>query len=168
MRRRRSGFRIPFLRFLPYPIRLFVLAVAVLYTLTGGLGVLGKHVDPNNPLAAFQGVTVTGDPVLTQAALTHILYGDERGGGHLHGMKKPCKSEFPASWNERKISDAVLQIAANDNLPWKKQDNGYSTAEAEVEGIRVRVVLNRGATQVVTAYPVNVPRNPCPVPANDN
>lgn len=166
--RRRTRFPFFFLRFLPYPIRLFVYAVAVMYALTGGLGLMAKNIDPNNPMSAFQGATVTGDPVLTQAALAHILYGDERGGGHMHGMRKPCKSEFPAGWTEKKISDTVAQIAANDNLDWKKQNNGYSTAEADVEGIRVRVVINRDATQVVTAYPVNVPRNPCPVPANDN
>ena len=26
---------------------------------------------------------------------THILYGDASGGGHLYGVGRPCKSEFP-------------------------------------------------------------------------
>lgn len=100
----------------------------------------------------------------------HILYGDDGGGGHLHGVGKPCKSEFPRGWDEDKILSEVQRIAANDNLPWKKQGNGYFTAEDNADGIRVRVVLDRERDGVITAYPVNTRRNPCPdrKPANDN
>ena len=36
---------------------------------------------------------------------THILDGDETGGGggHRHGVGKPGKTEFPASWDDEKI-----------------------------------------------------------------
>ena len=100
----------------------------------------------------------------------HILYGDDRGGGHLAGVGKPCKSEFPDDWSEEKIIDEVSLIAANDNLRWERQDNGYYTVEQMVEDMRVRVVVDRRKREVVTAYPVNVARNRCPArtPANDN
>jgi hypothetical protein len=106
--------------------------------------------------------------VLTDARRVHILYGDQSGGGHLSGVGKPCKSEFPSDWTEEKITRTVEQIAANDNLNWKRQENGYYTVNRMVEDVRVRVVVDRRKNEIVTAYPVNIGRNPCPAPANDN
>ncbi len=110
---------------------------------------------------------------LTQGRMNHILHGDDRGGGHLYGTGKPCKSEFPKDWNEEKIISTVKSIAANDNLDWEKESNGYYTAEEKVNGIKVRVVLSDDKTRIITAYPLNVPKNPCGAkdtgtPANDN
>jgi len=99
------------------------------------------------------------------ARARHILGGDHRGGGHRYGTGKPCKSEFPADWDDSEILEATARIAANDNLNWQRQDNGYFVTEKMVEGVRVRVVLGRDKESVVTAYPTNVARNPCP--AND-
>ncbi|MEM6811842.1 MAG: EndoU domain-containing protein [Pseudomonadota bacterium] len=97
---------------------------------------------------------------------THILFGDATGGGHLHGVGKPCKSEFPKHWSEDTIIKEIELIAANDNLSWRQEDNGYYVTEENVGNVRVRVVKNRDNTGVITAYPVNIERNPCP--ANDN
>jgi Bacterial EndoU nuclease len=108
------------------------------------------------------------DPALSEQRAAHILTGDQTGGGHLFGAAKPCKSEFPSSWDEGKILSAVKEIAANDNLPWEKQSNGYYVAESRKDGVRVRVVLNQNRTQIITGYPTNMPRNPCPRAANDN
>lgn len=105
---------------------------------------------------------------LSTQAQKHILYGDERGGGHKHGIGRPCKSEFPEDWNNAKILNTVKMMAANDNTSWKEQNNGYYTSEQERDDVRVRVVLNRDKDAVITAYPVNVKRNPCPAAANDN
>lgn len=107
-------------------------------------------------------------PVLTAEAEQHILYGDRRGGGHLHGTGVPCKSEFPADWDADEVIDRVQAIAANDNLAWEKQDNGYYVAEQLVDATRVRVVLDRDRMGIVTAYPTGVKRNPCSRAANDN
>ncbi|HEY0901679.1 MAG TPA: EndoU domain-containing protein [Micavibrio sp.] len=119
--------------------------------------------NPQGPLTAYQ-------PALTAQAEQHLLYGDQRGGGHLHGVGKACKSEFPADWQADEVIAHVKRVAANDNLNWEQQNNGYHVAEDDVEGIKVRVVLNHDRTKIVTAYPTNVPRNPCPAkkPANDN
>ncbi len=108
---------------------------------------------------------------ISERARIHILQGDSRGGGHQFAAGKPCKSEFPADWNEDEIIEQIEKIAANDNLAWKRQKNGYHVAEQSAEdGTRVRVVLNARRDDVITAYPVNVRRNPCPArtPANDN
>lgn len=96
----------------------------------------------------------------------HILYGDATGGGHKFGAGKPCKSEFPEHWDEQTIVKEVGLIASNDNLDWEQQRNGYYVAEQKVGTVKVRVVKDRENKQVITAYPTNMPRNPCP--ANDN
>lgn len=96
----------------------------------------------------------------------HILFGDETGGGHFHGVGKPCKSEFPENWNEDKVIGAIELIAVNDNLDWRKEQNGYHVAEHQLEDLKIRVVLDKEKDDIITGYPVNVARNPCP--ANDN
>jgi hypothetical protein len=60
----------------------------------------------------------------------------------------------------------VELIAANDNLNWQQQRNGYYVTEQKVGTVNVRVVKAQNGEDVITAYPTNVPRNPCP--ANDN
>lgn len=96
----------------------------------------------------------------------HILQGDATGGGHMYGIGKPCKSEFPKHWDEDTIIKEVELIAANDNLNWEQQRNGYYVTEQKVGTVKVRVVKGREGKQVITAYPTNLGRNPCP--ANDN
>lgn len=98
---------------------------------------------------------------VSSARRTHILYGDKTGGGHLYGVGKPCKSEFPKDWSAEKIINEVELIAANDNIPWRKERNGYHKTEQFRDGIKVRVIKGRQNAQVITAYPLNVTRNPC-------
>ena len=100
--------------------------------------------------------------IISEDREQHILYGDGRSGGHLHGTGTPCKSEFPESWNADKIIEVTREIAANDNLPWELQDNGYYVSESYEGEVRVRVVKGPQKRRVITAYPVNVKRNPCP------
>jgi hypothetical protein len=100
-------------------------------------------------------------PALSEQRARHILYGDATGGGHLHGVGKPCKSEFPPDWTAEDIVTRVQSLAANDNVRWKRQPNGYHTSEQMVDGIRIRIVTDREGDEIITAYPVNVPRNPC-------
>jgi hypothetical protein len=113
--------------------------------------------------------TLTATPLeISTARQTHILTGDATGGGHRAGTNKPCKSEFPPEWSDDKIIVTIGKIAANDNLFWKEQDNGYYVAEQSVDGVRVRVVMDKQRAHVITGYPTNLPRNPCRTPANDN
>lgn len=106
--------------------------------------------------------------ILSPRQSAHILYGDANGGGHKYGAGKPCKSEFPPQWDDEKIIGTIKRIAANDNLDWEQQQNSYFVAEDDIESLTVRVVLAEDKSTIITGYPVNVPRNPCPAPANDN
>lgn len=103
--------------------------------------------------------------IITPQRRIHILYGDATGGGHLYGTGAPCKSEFPKHWGEDTIIKEVELIASNDNLNWEQQRNGYYVTEHNVGTVKVRVVKGRENKQVITAYPTNTTRNPCP--AND-
>jgi len=102
---------------------------------------------------------------ISDSRRVHILHGDATGGGHLYGTGKPCKSEFPKHWSEDTVIKEVELIAANDNLNWEQQRNGYFVTEQNVGTVRVRVVKARNGEDVITAYPTNVKRNYCP--AND-
>ncbi|MCI5060809.1 MAG: EndoU domain-containing protein [Alphaproteobacteria bacterium] len=111
--------------------------------------------------------------LITPARRAHILYGDATGGGHLYGVGAPCKSEFPKHWDEDTIIKEVSLIAANDNLNWQQERNGYHVTEQNVGTVKVRVVKDEDNAKVITAYPVNLGRNPCPSqklekPSNDN
>lgn len=101
-------------------------------------------------------------PTLPPQRQNHILYGDNTGGGHLYGVGKPCKSEFPKNWSAGDIITTVQTLAANDNAKWSQADNGYYASEQSVDGVAIRLILNRNRDQIITAYPVNTPRNACP------
>jgi hypothetical protein len=48
----------------------------------------------------------------------HILDGDSWGGGHRHGTGRPGKTEFPAGWDDDKITGNVRDVARTpDDLP---------------------------------------------------
>lgn len=106
--------------------------------------------------------------LISEQRRVHILYGDATGGGHKFGLGKPCKSEFPKHWDDKTIIKEVELIAANDNLNWEQQRNGYHVTEQKIGTVNVRVVKDRENESVITAYPLNTGRNPCPAPANDN
>lgn len=100
-------------------------------------------------------------PEISEQAEAHILHGDKTGGGHLYGTGKPCKTEFPKDWDESEIIGNVRKVAANDNLKWKKQKNGYYVATDKIDDVKVKVVLDKEKDGVVTAYPVNGKANAC-------
>ena len=102
-----------------------------------------------------------GGPEISKEAEAHILHGDKNGGGHLYGTGKDCKSEFPKDWDESEILGNIRKVAANDNLKWKKQRNGYYTATDKIDDVKVKVVLDKEKDGVVTAYPVGGKMNAC-------
>ena len=53
-----------------------------------------------------------------------ILDGDStgNGGGHRHGTGRPGKTEFPASWDDQKVLDTVLDVARLPDRPPVNQD----------------------------------------------
>lgn len=150
--------------------RLVFIAVAALLGTQLSLRGLA-HINPFDPLASVrpaQPAPTHSAPMLTDRALRHITTGDSHGGGHMAGQNAPCKSEFPVGWDAEKIGQTVSRLAANDNLDWQTEGNGYQTAHARDGKLDILIVVNPRRNEIVTAYPVNVPRNPCPRAANDN
>ena len=96
---------------------------------------------------------------ITDVRRQHILVGDERGGGHKFGLGRAGKSEFPKDWDDDKIINTALMIANDIRLP-QRPSGRYWLKLGEVEGLHIRVVLNREKMEIVTAYPINVRRNP--------
>ena len=140
--------------------KLFIMAIAIIAMARFGIVELA-HVQRQ----MYAGAKVP--PQLSAARAQHILYGDNHGGGHLHGTGKPCKSEFPADWTTEMILSTVLKDAANDNLNWRHEDNGNEVAEVAESGVTIRLVVSARHDQIITAYPISTPRNPCPA-GNDN
>jgi hypothetical protein len=140
--------------------RLFIMAILIIGFANWAITQMA-HVGPRF------GMGVKVPPQISASRANHILHGDSHGGGHLHGTGSPCKSEFPADWSAEKILATVAQDAANDNLGWQHERNGYDVADVYEGGVKIRIVVNGQHTQVITAYPLNTPRNPCPA-ANDN
>lgn len=165
-----------------FGIRRGLLVILLLFLATGGYKHFSSLTDWFRDAAPAQTETTTPPQDksakedtrrivrLSEQRRVHILYGDNRGGGHLAGTGKACKSEFPDDWDAAEVIDHVRQVAANDNLNWKHETNGYYTAEQTVEDVRIKVVLAGNKRDIVTAYPVNAERNHCPrnLPANDN
>jgi hypothetical protein len=134
--------------------------VAVLVVAAIGFGItIQKSPDAikNIDLAGL----IKGGPEISKEAEAHILHGDKTGGGHLYGTGKDCKSEFPKDWDESEILGNIKKVAANDNLKWKKQRNGYYVATDKIDDVKVKVVLDKEKDGVVTAYPVGGKLNAC-------
>ena len=84
-----------------------------------------------------------------------------RAAGIKFGAGRPCKSEFPEDWDDTKIINTTKRIAANDNLDWRREDNGYYVTETMHDDVKIRVVLGPEKRKVITSYPLNTRRNPC-------
>lgn len=102
---------------------------------------------------------------VTPERATHILDGDaDGGGGHRHGTGRPGKTEFPASWDDTKITDTVLDVARRpDRPPVHQHWNDRWLCVGTRDSVEVSVVVLRGG-EVWTAWPEEgspgVVRNP--------
>jgi hypothetical protein len=96
---------------------------------------------------------------------THILDGElSGGGGHRHGIGSPEKTEFPASWDDKKIMSNVLDIAQRpDGPPVLQQWNNRWVCTGTRDSVEVSVIVLRSG-EVWTAWPEEgspgVVRNP--------
>jgi hypothetical protein len=95
---------------------------------------------------------------------THILDGDDTGGGHRHGTGEPGKTEFPASWQDEKIITNALDVARKPDAPPIRQDRNDSWLCAGTrESVEVSVVIMRSG-EIWTSWPEEggpgVVRNP--------
>lgn len=96
---------------------------------------------------------------------THILDGDPgNGGGHRSGTGKPGKTEFPASWDDRKIVNTALDVARDPDRPPVRQDwNNSWLCTGTRDDVDVSVVVLRSG-EILTSWPEEgspgVVRNP--------
>src|SRR6266568_3549977 len=85
----------------------------------------------------------------------HILDGDgiEGGGGHRHGVGKPGKTEFPASWDDEKIIANVLDVARRPDKPPTRQDwNDTWLCTGTRDNVDVSAVVERSGN-ILTGWP---------------
>ncbi len=96
---------------------------------------------------------------------THILDGDSHGGGgHRHGTGKPGKTEFPASWDDKKIIDTAVDVGRKPDKPPTRQDwNDTWLCGGTRNNVEVSVVVMRSG-EILTSWPEEggpgVVRNP--------
>jgi hypothetical protein len=102
---------------------------------------------------------------VTPERTAHILDGDETGGGgHRHGVGKPGKTEFPASWEDAKIISTALNVARGPDRPPVRQDwNDTWLCAGTRDSVDVSVVVMRSG-EILTSWPQEggpgVVRNP--------
>lgn len=106
-----------------------------------------------------------GDIRLTDERRTHLLDGDQRGGGgHRHGTGERGKTEFPADWADDRIVDAVLAVAREpEQTPERQSWNERWRVSGRHDGVQIVAIVESGG-QIWTAWPredsPGVVRNP--------
>src|ERR1700742_5072165 len=82
---------------------------------------------------------------VTPERTTHILDGEpDGGGGHRHGVGKPGKTEFPASWDDKKIMDTVVDVVRRpDSPPVLQNRNNRWVVRGTRDDVEVVVVVAR-------------------------
>jgi len=102
---------------------------------------------------------------ITPERSAHILDGDDAGrGGHRHGVGNPGKTEFPASWDDKKIMDNVRDVGRRPDQPPIYQDwNSRWLARGTRNDVEVVVVV-AGDGRIWSGWPrpggPGVVRNP--------
>jgi hypothetical protein len=86
----------------------------------------------------------------------HILDGEGRSGGHRYGTGIPGKTEFPASWSDDDILEAIRQVAENGTVDRPAHRDGDLVIVGEVNGVTIKVVVQPNG-EVRTGYPVSGP-----------
>lgn len=96
---------------------------------------------------------------------THILDGEaDGGGGHRHGTGRPGKTEFPASWDDKRIMDNVLDVARHpDCTPTLQHRNDRWICTGTRDDVEISVIVLRSG-EAWTSWPEEdgpgVVRNP--------
>jgi hypothetical protein len=101
---------------------------------------------------------------ITADRAAHILDGDATGGGHRHGTGRPGKTEFPADWDDARITGSIAAVAAGPDSV-EQQPNGRWFVRGERDSVWIIVIVNPDGV-IWTAWPEEdspgVVRNPNP------
>jgi hypothetical protein len=123
---------------------------------------------PAAPPATKPEVKVKGGNPAPRARVTrnyrnYILDGDKfGGGGHRAGTSNPGKSEFPANWSDEKIIAEIESVANDPASKRTTTTNSKTKIEGRRDGVDILVVLSKDRRTIITAYPMNLPKNPPP------
>ena len=90
---------------------------------------------------------------VTPERKTHILDGDDTGGGHRHGTRKPGKTEFPANWSDAKALGQLQDVARHPDETPIRQDNGRWFTTGTREEIEI-VALVEPDAQIWSGWPL--------------
>ena len=108
----------------------------------------GARPDTQGDHAGWDAVDAGNRPPLDALRVTpertkHILDGDANGGGgHRHGVGHPGKTEFPASWNDEKIMENILDVARRPDQPPIRQNwNDRWLARGTRDDVEIAVVI---------------------------
>lgn len=118
-----------------------------------GLGLTGSAWDDVDGPARVPG---PDEVHLTDAYRTHILAGDDRGGGHGSGRGGADKSEFPAVWGDERVLIAIMAAARDPDRAEFNQGTRNWNVEKRIDGILIRVAVDPSGS-IVTAYPIDDP-----------
>lgn len=86
------------------------------------------------------------------------MYGDElnpRKGGHLHGVGRAGKSEFPPGWDEDKIADEVVETARSPHSVQERADGTWLVTGVR-DGVTVGAYVRPNGT-IATGFPIRGP-----------
>ncbi|RSK32082.1 hypothetical protein EJA01_12660 [Rhodovulum iodosum] len=86
----------------------------------------------------------------------HILDGEGRSGGHRYGTGIPGKTEFPATWSDNDILEAIRQVAGTGTVDRPAHRDGDLVVVGEVNGVTIEVVVQPNG-EVRTGYPLSGP-----------
>ena len=86
---------------------------------------------------------------------THILDGEpDGGGGHRHGTGKPGKTEFPASWDDEKVIDTIVDVARRPDMPPQHQQrNDRLVLRGTRDDVEIVVIIERDG-RIWTSWPL--------------
>lgn len=93
--------------------------------------------------------------VLADDIWRHIIYGDNRGGGHKYGiLPRPAerKTWFPVHWGSSIIQEAVMAILAEPTVV-RQTATGFSYF-GEYKGVRIKALVDI-RMRLVTAHPLD-------------
>ncbi len=100
---------------------------------------------------------------VSPARRVHILDGDATGGGHGPGRGSAAKSEFPATLTDDEIIAGVERVA-NDpaNYPGGAIPTvpGRFKITGQIQGVATVAIVDPVAEEIISAWPLGVPRNP--------
>jgi Bacterial EndoU nuclease len=115
--------------------------------------------DSRTDHSGWDSVDISNRPALDALRVSperrvHILDGDaDGGGGHRHGIGNPGKTEFPASWNDEKIINALLDVARRpDHSPGHQEWNDRWVARGTRDDVEVVAVVARDG-RIWTGWP---------------